>query len=70
MKLLHNLIKYKDVKDAGIVTEDSIPYTKLNIAEYKMDYGKSRIFNSSGENILTKVIPIRLSSKIICYSNG
>ena len=35
-----------------------------------MDYGKARIFDSSKENNLTRGIPIRLFSKIICDSNG
>ena len=35
-----------------------------------MNFGKLRIFDSSGENNLTRGIPIRLVSKIICNSNG
>ena len=58
MKELYNLIKQKYVKNADIVTENSIPYAKLKTAEYRMDYGKVRIFDSSGENNLTKGIPL------------
>ena len=67
---LYNIYKQKYVKDVDILTEDSKRYSKFKIAKCRIDYGKARIFNSSGENILTKVIPIRLSSKNICYSNG
>ena len=35
-----------------------------------MNFGKLRIFDSSGENNLTRGIPIRIFSKIICDSNG
>ena len=35
-----------------------------------MDYGLAHLFDSSGENTLTRGIPIRLFSKIICDSNS
>ena len=35
-----------------------------------MNYGKTRILDSSGENNLIRGIPISLFSKIICDSNG
>ena len=70
MKVLHNIYKYKHVKDADIVTANFIPYAKLKIPKCRMDYGKARIFDSSGENKLTRGVPILLFSKIICDSNG
>ena len=63
--VLYNIINHKYVKDADIVTENSKRYAKLKISKYRMDYGKSRMFDSSGENNLTRGIPIRLFSKII-----
>ena len=50
MKVLHNIYKYKHVKDADIVTANFIPYAKLKKFKCRMDYGKARIFDSSGEN--------------------
>ena len=68
--VLYNIINHKHVKDADIVIENSKRNAKLKIAKYRMDYGKARIFDSSGENTLTRGILIRLFSKIICDTNG
>ena len=57
-KQLYNIIKHKHVRDADKVTENSIPYVKLETAECRMDYGLSHLFDSSGENNLTKDIPL------------
>ena len=46
IKVLYYLINYKHVKEADIVIENSKRYAKSKIA---MDYGKARIFYSSGE---------------------
>ena len=70
IKVLYNLINHKHSKDTDIVTENSKRYEKLKISKCRMDYGKARIFDSSGENNLTRGIPIRLFSKIIFDSNG
>ena len=66
MKVLYNIVKHKHVKIADIVTENYIRYAKLKIAECKIRFGKLQIFDSSGENHLTRGITIRLSSKFIC----
>ena len=50
MKELYNLIKHEQVKDSDIVTENYIPYEKLNIAECRMDYRTAQIFYSSGKD--------------------
>ena len=65
MKVLYNKSKHKDVKDSDIVTENSIRYTKLKIAKCRIDYGKTRIFDSSREDNLTRGILIRFFSTII-----
>ena len=70
IKVLYNTIKHKHVKDVGIVTETSIRYAKLIIAKCRMDYGKENIFDSFGENALTRGILIPLFIKIIRKSNG
>ena len=67
--MIYNIINHKRIKDADIVTKNSKRYAKLKISKCRMDYGKARIFDSSGENNLTRGIPIRLFSKIICDSN-
>ena len=69
-KKLYNIIKHKHVKDTDIVTENSKRYAKIETGEWRMDYGLAYLFDSSGENNLTRGIPIRLFSKIICDSNG
>ena len=62
--VLYNIINHKHVKDADIVIENSKCYAKLKIAKCRMSYGKTRIFDSSGENNLTRGIPTCLFSKI------
>ena len=47
MKVLYNKSKHKHVKDSDIVTENYIRYTKLKIAKCRMNYGNTRIFDSS-----------------------
>ena len=70
MKVLYNKEKHQHVKDADIVIENNKTYVKLKISNCRMNFGKQRIFDSSGENNLTRGIPIRLFSKIICDTNG
>ena len=47
MKVLYNKSKLKHDKDSDIVTENYIRYTKLKIAKCRMNYGNTRIFDSS-----------------------
>ena len=70
MNVLYNLMKHKYVKDTDILTESFIPYAKIKFSECRMNYVKARIFDSFGENNLTRYIPIRLFSKILCDSNS
>ena len=70
IKVLYNIINHKHVKKADIVIENNKRYVKLKISNLKINFGKLRIFDSSGENNLTRGIPIRLFSKIICDTNG
>ena len=70
MKVLYNKLKHEHIKDADIVTENLICYAKLKITKCRICFCNLRIFYSSGENNLTRRIPIRLFSKIICDSNG
>ena len=59
MKVLYNKDKLQHVKDTEIVTENNKTYLKFKISHYRMNFGKLRILDSSGENDLTKSIPIR-----------
>ena len=53
--VLYNMISHKHIKDADIVTANSKSYAKLKIAKCRMDYGKARIFYSSGEIFFQEV---------------
>lgn len=46
------------------ITENVIPYTKLKIAEYMIDFGKLRIFDNSEENNLTRYFPFVCLQKV------
>ena len=70
MKVLFNKEKHKHVKEIDKIFENNKVYARLKISNCRMNFGKLRIFDSSGENNLTRGIPIRIYSKIICDSNG
>ena len=58
IKVLYNIINHKHVKDADIISDNSERYVKLKISKCRMNFGKLRTFDSSGENNLTRGIPI------------
>ena len=70
MKVLHNKEKHQYVKDTDVVTENNKIHTKLKCSYCRMIYDKLRIFDSSGENNLTRVIPIRFFLKHLCDTIG
>ena len=64
MKVVSNKEKHQYVKDADIVIENIKTYVKLKISHCRMKFGKLRIIYSSGENNLTRGIPIRFFQKL------
>ena len=67
MKVLYNKEKHQHVKDANIVIENIKIYVKSKIAHCRMNFGKLKIFDSSGENNLTRGIPIRFFKNYMRY---
>ena len=67
MKILYNKEKYHYFKNADIIIENNNTYVKLKISHCRMNFGKLRIFDSSGENNLTKGIPIRFFKNYMRY---
>ena len=61
---LNNKEKHQHVKDADIVIENNKIYVKLKISHCRMNFGKLRIFDSSGENNVTRSTPIRFFQKL------
>ena len=70
IKVLYNKEIHQHVKNANIVIENTKTYVKLKISHCRMNFDTLRIFDSSGENNLTRGIPIRFFSKITCDNNS
>ena len=63
MKVLFNKEKHKHVKEIDKIFENNKVNARLKVSNCRMNFGKLRIFDSSGENNLTRGIPIRMFSK-------
>ena len=62
---IYNKKKHKDVKVDDIFCTYGDMFTNIKVIEYRMKFGKLRIFDKSGENNLTRGIATRLYGSII-----
>ena len=67
--MLYIIKKHKDVKGDEMFSKDGDMFARIKVIEYRMKFGKLRIFDKSGETNLTRGITIRRYGSILCDIN-
>ena len=67
IEVLYNKETQQYIDKANIVTENNKSHVELKNSHRRMTFGKLRIFDSSGENNLTRGIPFDFFKKYMRY---